>query len=430
MNKTGLLFFSLTFNASIAINIKPHTFMVFMERNNDLDPFASLNIKQMEHVGSNEHINIIVYMHCRENKTKTLFIKKNESTLLRETKPNRRTFNIKHELIQFCAETIQNYPAENYSLILWDHGTGAIEPCFRNITSSIFSYAPTQQHPQSQHTTLLLKNISRKKQHILKGVCFDDSEGTFLSEKDLQSALETICATSLCKKKFDLIGFDACLMSMIEVGSSIKNYATYMVGSQEVELGTGWNYARVFAPFLLGNISPRTLSLHIVNSYAKSYQKTDDYTQSAINLSVLSELEQNVHSVAQHLTSLLKQQQSNVFRRALKASRNKHYCTHFDEPDFIDLHHFYKNLLSNASQIALLDEKSNTLLKSLRQELINGCLLIKETVVANKAGTKKALATGISIYFPEKQIYSSYHRAAFTLSNQSWINFLRIYLSE
>jgi hypothetical protein len=407
--------------------------MIFMERNNELDPFAKLNIKQMEAVGSNEYINIVVYMHYSKNnikKTKVLLVGKKQSTLLRETITNKQAFNIKDELVQFCKKTIQAYPAKDYSLIFWNHGTGATEPCHRSATSNIFSFAFAKQHPRSQHTTHLMRNIAKKNYPVFKGLCFDDSAATFLCEKQLQEALKTICATSLCNKKFSLIGFDACFMSMIEVGSSIRNYANYMVGSQEVELGTGWNYARVFAPFLFGSVSSKSLSEHIVNSYAKTYKNTSDYTQSAINLSVLPSIESNVHAIAQQLLSLLAQDKENTIYNALRLSRNKHFCTHFDDPDFVDLQHFYQNLLGNISQIKIDNAKSNKVLFALKQELEKGCTLIKKAVMANKAGIKRPQATGLSIYFPEKYIHASYYKSAFTLSDQSWINFLRTYLSQ
>lgn len=407
--------------------------MVFMERNNELDPFGALNIKQMKAIGSNKHINIIVYMHCRENKikkTKILFIKKNDAILLKETPENKKAFNIKEELINFCNETIKNYPAEHYSLVFWNHGTGATEPCQKNIASNIFTFAFTKQRPRSQHSTHLLRNIKIKKQQPTKGLCFDDSSGTFLSEKQLQDALASVCATSLNNNKFALIGFDACLMAMVEVGSAIKNYATFMVGSQEVELGTGWNYARVLAPFLQGTISPKTLSQHIVQSYAQTYKATKDYTLSAIHLAPLTELEHNIQSVAQRLTSLLKQQRGCPLVSALRASRNKHYCTHFDDPDFIDLHHFYENLLKNTSQINFTNKQDREQLHLLQSDLSSGQALIQQTVFANKVGPKRDRASGLSIYFPEKHIHSSYHRSAFTLSSQKWINFLQTYLSQ
>ena len=42
--------------------------------------------------------------------------------------------------------------------------------------------------------------------------------------------------------KFDWIGFDACLMGMLEVADVLSPYANYMIASEELEAGSGWNY--------------------------------------------------------------------------------------------------------------------------------------------------------------------------------------------
>lgn len=43
--------------------------------------------------------------------------------------------------------------------------------------------------------------------------------------------------------KLDIIGFDACLMAMYEVGSTLAPYGHYLLGSELLEPGHGWDYA-------------------------------------------------------------------------------------------------------------------------------------------------------------------------------------------
>jgi hypothetical protein len=43
--------------------------------------------------------------------------------------------------------------------------------------------------------------------------------------------------------KLDIIGFDACLMAMYEVGSTLAPYAHYLLASELLEPGHGWDYA-------------------------------------------------------------------------------------------------------------------------------------------------------------------------------------------
>jgi hypothetical protein len=49
--------------------------------------------------------------------------------------------------------------------------------------------------------------------------------------------------TSQAPFKFDIIGFDACLMAMYEVGAALSPVANYMLASELLEPGTGWDYS-------------------------------------------------------------------------------------------------------------------------------------------------------------------------------------------
>jgi hypothetical protein len=69
-------------------------------------------------------------------------------------------------------------------------------------------------------------------------------------------------------QKFDIIGFDACLMGSLEVLSMTAPYADYAVLSQETEPSMGWAYT-AFLKKLTSNpkIDPaelsKTSSIHI-----------------------------------------------------------------------------------------------------------------------------------------------------------------------
>jgi hypothetical protein len=57
-----------------------------------------------------------------------------------------------------------------------------------------------------------------------------------LSLSAIQAALD---ATAF---KADLIGFDACLMANLEVANALKDHFSYLVASEELEPGHGWDY--------------------------------------------------------------------------------------------------------------------------------------------------------------------------------------------
>jgi hypothetical protein len=258
-----------------------------------------------------------------------------------------------------------------------------------------------------------------------RGVCWDDSTGNYLSNRKMEIALQTICQNCLGGKKFGIIGFDACLMSMIEVSSFIKKYAHVMVSSEEVELGMGWKYDEVLFPFLKDKLDTYSFARHIVAAYDKTYQTvTNDYTLSAINLDSVDLLERNIDQVSKMLIECLDKQRS-LFAPIIKESRNRLMCTHFDEPTYIDLHHFYKNLANNTKKIAA--NNNSSLKNDLLSKLNEGMQLIERIVIANTTGRNLKNAQGIAIYFPERGIHNSYQEAVFLTSN-AWGSLLMRYL--
>ena len=102
-------------------------------------------------------------------------------------------------LTDFVRDSLRRYPAEEYALILWDHGTGPLE-----------------------------------------GVCLDEmNEPDRISLDGLAQALDE----ARLPQKLSWIGFDACLMSTLEMANAVAPYADYMIASEETEPATGWNYA-------------------------------------------------------------------------------------------------------------------------------------------------------------------------------------------
>ncbi len=91
---------------------------------------------------------------------------------------------------------VETYPADKYMCLLWDHGGGSVA-----------------------------------------GIAADELHGAdMLNLKELSQGI------SMAGVQFELVGFDACLMSTMETAAALTPYARYMVASQELEPGTGWDY--------------------------------------------------------------------------------------------------------------------------------------------------------------------------------------------
>jgi hypothetical protein len=411
------------------------TIMIYMAADNDLRPFAARNIQQMANIGSNENITIVVHLDIRisGNKkiTRRYLIEKDQVFHVDPYNPLTQQMDSGNPstLISFCEWAIKSYPANEYDLILWNHGTGILEPPHGKIINpmDLFVFNPSTHRLDLDRSIGFMDAINNLDPQQ-RGVCWDDTTGNYLSNRKMEAALQTICQKFLDGKKFGIIGFDACLMSMIEVSSFIKKYAHVMVSSEEVELGMGWKYDEVLFPFIKEKLDTFTFARHIVAAYDKTYQSiTNDYTLSAINLDSIILLEKNIDQVSKILLEGL-EKQKNIFVALIKESKNKLFCTHFDEPTYIDLHHLYKNLLNNikkttSNNTAIIASIKNNILIKLEE----GLQLIEQLVIANTVGKNLKNAHGISIYFPERSIHSSYQEAIFLTSN-AWGSLLNRYI--
>ena len=138
-------------------------------------------------------------------------------------------------LSDFLTWGVNNYASEHMGVILWNHGGGSIT-----------------------------------------GVCFDETANNdSLSLAELDEAFNNCCVG--VNRKFDFIGFDACLMGTIETANILATYADYMYGSEESEPGNGWDYTEI-GNYLAGNPGATGLDLGrvVCDSFLASCEEQDD----------------------------------------------------------------------------------------------------------------------------------------------------------
>ena len=411
---------------TVSANIpKKWNFIVYIAGNNNLHRFALWNLKQMLQVGSNDNINILVQVDQWGKKNTTrYYIARNEAQIVDSYITTASNASGTTQSLFDCAKwAIKSYQADHHAIIVWNHGAGAVDP---HIWGRLM---PTQHDPLyvfNEETCLL--EIDRKAL-IKKAIGFNETFETYLSNQELTSVLSTISEKLLGGKKIEILGMDACYMSMIEVASQIKNSVHFMVGSEDLEPGPGWNYQYVLEPFLRSSLSPHDFACHIVKSYEKEYKHViSDYTQSAIDMSKLTTLEENVNLVALSLLNLLSAPgNETVFLTIQKIRQSNLYTTAFYNANYIDLQHFYKSLLGNMGARAIHSPLS--LIEILEQNLRVGIDLINKACIANVRGPAFTNANGISIYFPTRSIHDSYPKTIFAQTT-SWLNFLTAFVKK
>ena len=125
------------------------------------------------------------------------------------------------------------FPADKYALIMWDHGGGAIA-----------GYGQDEK--------------------------FDNSNLTLL---DMNYAFAESPAAN---NKLELLGFDSCLMATSEMAMVASDYARYMIASEDLEPGDGWDYS--FLPVFNNNeeLNGAELGRAIANRFMNYYKNSPD----------------------------------------------------------------------------------------------------------------------------------------------------------
>ena len=219
-------------------------------------------------------------------------------------------------------------------------------------------------------------------------------------------------------------------MAAADVFIGLEPYVHYFIGSEEVELGSGYKYDILLEPLLQGTMTcNERFARHIVSAYEEAYTKImPELTHSAVDLTGIALLERNIDEVAQTLIWGLERQKNKSVKEAIRLSKHKNSCTRFKEPTYIDLGHFYANLLNNSAQCELTDQTSE-FKQRITRLLKEGHEIIRQVVIANAVGDKMKKATGIAICFPEFVIHKSYHHNPFATKTQ-WLKFLKKYLGS
>lgn len=424
------------------------TIMVFLNADNNLEPFGIRDFLEMAKVGSSDSINIIVQFDRTpgesdefEDWTNTLRFRvgKNMTPIPANAVEDigEADMGSGDTLAQFVQWATTKYPAKRYLLDIWDHGQGwrfrrAVTPSMAGTPDSKFLSSQLLKFKKQQFD-LIGKTFDEKALPIpvdrvlpptYRYVSHDDSSGTKLYNRVIQDSLKA----QLQGKKLDVIGFDACLMSMTETAFAMREIAQVMVGSEELEPGAGWNYEK-FLSKLAANpaADARAVGEMLVLAYKEHYSGFDEETTlSAVDLTKVETLGTSISMLADLSRSKLSAEHSNI----LKARRE---CANYAPGR--GLHGI--DLARYCQQLALCTTDAD--LKTAAQAVDLG---VKGMVTANFAGADrqgKFGSAGLAIYFPgsKTEFLSDPDRKGYEKTNvihpvefvqkHTWPDFLQAY---
>jgi hypothetical protein len=256
-------------------------------------------------------------------------------------------------LADFLEFGVRSYPAQRTLLVLWDHG------------NSWLGYGSDESTPDVDHLSLA-------------------EIGQALREGSQRAALGS----------FDLLGFDACLMATYDVLPVMAPFGRYLLASEELEPGHGWDYTKLSAIAQRPDISATELGRVLADGFyqqARSEGVHTGVTLALLDLSALPKLESALHGLIDGLEHGVAGQATKLGEaraRALSFGRHADPKRAYHVVDIGDL----------ANQIG-------DSLPALEPERAAIESALKELVSYQVTGRLVAKASGSSIYFPPSSSY-------------------------
>jgi hypothetical protein len=424
--------------ATKATNQRNWTIMVYLAGDNNLDSAGLVDLKEMKTTGTTDKIAVLAQFDRAGAKRSTVrYCLKKGTTLAKDAveKLGETNTGDPKVLEEFVTWGVTNYPADHYLLVLWNHGAGwddaniyegdvfsdAAPPvsrksqpvATRGAASAVKTIPLAQARAGIRNTHRALFSTTVAAAIKQRGIAYDDQAQDFLDNIELKKVMTRIKKS--LKHKIDILGMDACLMSMAEVAFQMRDVADYSVGSEESEPGDGWPYDRILQA-LAGKpeMTPEELSETIVSSYLASYKAGENVTQSAVKLAGIKPLTAAVDGLAKALKNILNEVPS---RSALVNARSQvqEYSRPYDD---------YCDLLDLCD---LLDKGISD------QAVKTACAAVKEAaaeaiVATGYKGPAVDNSRGLSLYFPKRKLSPLYKTLDFT-KKTTWDEFLTAYLA-
>ncbi len=276
---------------------------------------------------------------------------------------------------------------------------------------------------------------------VLDGLLADNNPMGEMKITELHTALTTVkdelqvYLQHATNGKIDILGFDCCLMGMVELASELSDVASYIIASEGLVPGTGWPYRQVLET-ISNNSSAATegVASEIKNSYIDYYSEYIiagiSVDQSVCDLSKIEALETAIRELVEILICEVEYEDLGIKEYKLKSEFiDSLILAHWKAQSFrsdqhVDLWDFCHCLRESCDVGAVKNACGNvkTIVES----------VVKKSNTANSGGAFQH-SHGLSIYFPwaisELSLINEYKNLKF--ADQTWWGvFLDIYVKD
>ena len=387
---------SATFTVSdVAAPRAKWTVLVFMNGDNDLEEWALGDMNEMEQIGSTDEVNFIVqidrspdYSRLDGDWTGTRRFRAEADTSTRSIGSpvledlGETDAGDPETVIDFAEWGIQQFPADHYMLILWDHGWGW----------SI----------RADETSALQKGIS-----------WDESTNSDISPADGELLQIVDAVDARIGGKLDVLGMDACTMANWEIAQQLRDDVHVYLASQDYEGSDGYDYTG----FSDLTANPSLDAAGLASSVALHFHEIPDSTMSAIDLSQMDAVTAGLNNVADAL--LQSEDPAAMFTLAAADAQG------FDGSRSTD--HDLADMLDKLAAMDTTADGADPATASIVAAALDARSALDDAIIVNyNQGGRVKDANGLSLYSPvQGRVENSWFTATWA-AETTWGDFLKV----
>lgn len=241
------------------------------------------------------------------------------------------------------------------------------------------------------------------------GFGIDENTGKELEIKDISDAF-----AASGTRPYNILAFDACLMGSIEVADKLSPYANYMVASEELVAGMGYDYAAIGRAL---NLKPSITDEEMGRIISDAYVKQDDYqmTMSLVRMQKTKDLVSAIENLGRELYAVVDDYES-LQAIGYIYTNTQGFGTYNADPSEIismDVYEFAK----------MLTEYSDGSLKDAAQNVISA---VDGFVIYATDDGYFSSAKGVSVAIPSEG-FSDIPRNWIDLGGSNWYSYMNKY---
>ena len=323
--------------------------------------------------------------------------------------------------------------AEKYALIFAGHSLG-----FQDI--GLFKDESTGKTMKMNDFWFVLECLTNTRKELEQ----------YADENKMDEETRKLVTTVLLGQKIDLLGFDSCVMGMLEVGYQFNDVAKTMIASEGSVPSAGWTYAKILG-CLAREHSRQLDTLKVAEMFVQQFVRSQDsYTvggvsvdMAAWDLSRFSHLADDFDKLAQALLDCFADEESRIYRQMERVILQCHWkCQSYMFDQNVDLGDFCELLDLECGRVAdeLGEGDDIELLRAVQKQCRK---VVKElhraVILSGFSGGSYQYSNGVSVFFPwsregyevSKKNYEGLWFAKDVKRQQlSWSDFLKKYLYE